>query len=137
MEKQEIGRFYATRFDESVYEFIVNSDATMDCPAIGAESVYRIVIKPRFELFSRNCSFINPAKHGGHIDGLIRDYDIDDDLFDYLREHNMIMYSTDMAYLYGFKDKSGYDREFKEGHPFKWAEKKGPILVKQKNGQYN
>ena len=27
MEKQEIGRFYATRFDEEVYEFIVNSDA--------------------------------------------------------------------------------------------------------------
>ena len=48
----------------------------------------------------------------------------------------MIRYSTDMAYLYGFKDKSGYDREFKEGHPFKWTEKKGPILVKQKKGKY-
>jgi hypothetical protein len=62
---------------------------------------------------------------------------IDDDLFDYLRMHNMIMYSTDMAYLYGFKNKRGYDREVKEGHPFKHAEKKGPILVKQRKGQYN
>ena len=53
----------------------------MDCSAIGTESVYRIVIKPIFELFSKNCSYINPAKHGGHIDGLIRDYDIDDGLF--------------------------------------------------------
>lgn len=134
MEKQEIGRFYATRFDESIYEFIVNSDAMMDCPTIGAKFVYRIVIKPRFELFSHSCSYINPTKHGGNIDGLIKDYNIDDGLFDYLREHNMIMYSTNMAYLYSFKDKSGYDREFKEGHPFKWAEKRGPILVKQKKG---
>ena len=102
------------RFDKKVYEFIVNSDATMDYLAIGAESIYRIVIKPRFELFSRENSCINPAKHGGHIDGVIREYNISDDLFDYLREHNMIMYSTDMAYLYGFKNKSGYDREFKE-----------------------
>lgn len=88
----------------------------MDCPAIGAESVYRIVIKPRFELFSKNCSCINPTKHGGHIDGLIREYNISDDLF-IVKE-----------------DKSGYDRKFKEGHPFKWAEKRGPILVKQKKG---
>ncbi len=137
MEKHEIGRFYATRFDEEVYEFIVNSDATIDCPAIGAESASRILIKPRFELYSRNRSYINPAKHGGNIDGLIREYDIDDDVFDYLREHNMIMYSTDMAYLYGFKDKIGYDRGYKEARPFKRAEKKGPILVKQKKGQYN
>ena len=104
----------------------------MDCPAIGAEFIYRIVIKPRFQLFSKKFTYINPAKYGGHIDGLIREYNISDDLFDYLVEHNMIMYSTDMAYLYGFKDKSGYDREFKGGNPFKWAEKKGPILVKQK-----
>ena len=137
MEKKEIGRFYATRFDEKVYEFIVNSDKTMDCPAIGAKSIYRIVIKPRFELFSKNHSCINPAKHGGHTEGLIREYNIDDDLFVYLRQNSMIMYSTDMAYLYGFKDKSGYDRYAKEGHPFKWAEKKGPILVKQKKGIYN
>lgn len=137
MEKYEIGRFYAIRFDDDVYEFIVNSDDTMDCPIIGAHSINRVVIKPRFELFSNNCSCINPAKHNKSIDGLIKNFDIDDDLFDYLKEHNMIMYSTDMAYLYDFKDKKGYDSEFKEGHPFKWAEKKGPILVKQKNGQYN
>ena len=35
----------------------------------------------------------------------------------------MIMYSTDMAHLYGFKDKEGQVRSFKEGHPFKWAKK--------------
>ena len=37
MEKQEVGRFHATRFDDLVYEFVVANDATMDCAAIGAE----------------------------------------------------------------------------------------------------
>lgn len=137
MERHEVGRFYATRFDESMYCFIVYNDGTMDCPQMGAKSIYRIVIKPRFELFSKNCLYINPAKHGGNIDGLIKAYNIDDDLFAYLKDHNMIRYSTDMAYLYGFKNTDGYDREFKEGHPYKWAAKKGPILVRQRKGQYN
>lgn len=137
MEKQEIGRFYATSFDESVYEFIVNSDATIDCPTIGAESAYEILIKPRFELYSKKRCYRNSAKRDGNIDCLIKNYDIDDNLFDYLREHNMITYSIDMAYLYDFNDKNGYDMRFQNGRPFKWAEKKGPILVKQKKGQYN
>lgn len=137
MERQEIGRFYAVRFDGQVYEFVVYNDYTMDCPILGGKFIYRIAIKPRFELFSRIGSCINPAKTGGHTEGLIKDYIIDDELFDYLKSRNMIMYSIDMAYLYGFKNKEGYDKEFKEKHPFKRAEKKGPILVKQKRGQYN
>ena len=52
----------------------------------------------------------------------------------------MIRYSTDMAYLYGFEDKNGYDSEpgyYGVGSPYKWAKKKGPILVKQRKGQFN
>lgn len=137
MEKHEIGRFYATRFDDNAYEFIVNSDNTMDCPTLGIESISKIVIKPRFMLFTKKGIYMTPSNHNVNNDDLIKDYSIDDNLFDYLKEQGLIKYSTDMAYLYDFKDKKGYDSEFKEGHPFKWAEKKGPILVKQKNGKYN
>lgn len=137
MEKHEVGRFYATRYDGLTYEFVVNNNATMDCPALGVESGKRLIIKPRFVLFGEESVHLCPAKHGGNIEGLIKEYSIDDDLFDYLKVHDMIKYSTDMAYLYGFKDKNGYDIKDKSGHPFKWAEKKGPILVKQKKGQYN
>ena len=52
----------------------------------------------------------------------------------------MIKYSNDMAYFYGFEDKQGYDsepRHYGVGSPFKWAKKKGPVLVKQKNGRFN
>ncbi len=136
MEKQEVGKFYATTFDEKFYEFIVNDNDTIDCPAFDVEGMRRIVIKPRFELCGGERPFKNPARSDVK-DDLIRDFDIDDDLFDYMREHNMIMYSTDMALLYDLKDKSGYDRYRKEGHPFKWAKKKGPILVRQRNGQFH
>ena len=52
----------------------------------------------------------------------------------------MIRYSNDMAYLYGFEDKQGFDSEpnyYGVGSPFKWAKKKGPILSRQRKGQFN
>lgn len=136
MEKQEVGSFYATTFEENVYEFIVYDDSTMACPALDAEAIRKIIIKPRFVLVCEKQVYISPAESGVR-DGLIRDYDIDSDIFDYLKERNMIMYSTDMAYLYGFENKKGYDRNRQKGRPYKWAEKKGPVLVKQRKGQYN
>ena len=136
MEKNIIGKFYAIAFDETVYEFIVYDNKRIECPKLDAKSVYRIIIKPRFMLFADEMVFLNPAKHGV-TDGLIKEFNIDDDLFDYLKTNGMIMYSTDMAYLYGFDDKKGHDLPFKKGRPFKWAEKKGPVLVKQKKGQFN
>lgn len=136
MERLEIGRFYAVRFDRKVFEFIVYNDASMDCPKLQAESINKIELKPRFELFSNANSYINPAKHGT-IEGLIKDYIIEDYLFVYLKERNMITYSTDMAWLYDFYDKKGYDYVYKEKNSFKRALKKGPILVKQRSGKYN
>ena len=56
--------------------------------------------------------------------------------FYYLKEHNMITYSTAMAYLYGFPDKDGFDwKRHSQGEPFKRV--KGPVLEKQKNGCFN
>ena len=71
---------------------------------------------------------------------LIEDYDIEENLFAYLKANGMIRYSNDMAYLYGFEDKQGFDSEpnyYGVGSPFKWAKKKGPILSRQRKGQFN
>lgn len=141
MEKQEIGRFYATSFDEKVIEFIVHNDNTMTCPILNIESFRVMELKPRFCLWNENgCYTYNvPASHFGESQ-LIESYDIDEELFIYLKENGMIRYSTDMAYLYDFEDKYGYDSDPKHygvGSPYKWAKKKGPILVKQRNGQFN
>ncbi len=49
----------------------------------------------------------------------------------------MIRYCIDMAYLYDLPDKGDYDKERYGGTPYKRALKKGPILTKQKEGQFD
>ena len=143
MEKQEIGRFYAKSFTGNVIEFIVYDDNTMDCPILNVYSFRRIYLKPRFVLCAKDLYYIYNVKTNEKYTNsqeLIGNYDIDDELFDYLKQNGMIKYSTDMAYLYGFSDKNGYDSDLNHygvGSPYKWAKKKGPILVKQRKGQFN
>ena len=110
MEKKVIGIFTAIRFDGLAYYFVVYDDKTMDCPMLGAHLVRKVELKPRFEMYSGPKVYINPAPTGGSISGLIKEYVIDADLFCYLRTNKMIRYSTDMAYLYNFPDKNGYDQ---------------------------
>ena len=70
---------------------------------------------------------------------LIGNYVIDDELLRYLKDNNMARYSTDMAHLYNFGDKNGYDHRENYGvrSPFKRAKKKGQILQKQRMGIFN
>lgn len=141
MERQEIGRFYAKSFNGVVIEFIVYDDNSMSCPALNVDSFEKINLKPRFGIKSGEQYFEYnvPACHYGECQ-LIENYDIEENLFEYLKENQMIKYSNDMAYFYGFEDKQGYDsepRHYGVGSPFKWAKKKGPVLVKQKNGRFN
>ena len=151
MRKQEIGKFYAKSFNDIVFEFIVFDDNTIDCPNLGLYD--SIELKPRFELRGHKTdedgnfydfkSYIYDVKSKEKFKNpleLIGEYDIDEELFDYLKQNEMIRYSTDMAYLYGFSDTKGYDSN--PGHngvgsPYKWAKKKGPILERQRNGQFN
>ena len=143
MEKQEIGRFHAMSFNRIVFEFIVFDDNTMDCPTLNLSSFNRIELKPRFVLKGKDLYYTHNVKakeENASPQELIGNYDIDDELFDYLKQNRMIKYSTDMAYLYGFGDKNGYDSDhgcYGVGSPYKWARKKGAILVKQKKGQFN
>ena len=99
-------------------------------------------LKPRFVMWKDNKYYIYnaPAAYSYVDSQLIGNYDIDSDLFEYLKQNGMIMYSNDMAYLYNFEDKNGYDSDPRHdgvGSPYKWAKKKGPILVKQRRGQFN
>ena len=146
MEKKEIGRFQAISYDEKVYDFIVYNDNTIDCLTLNILDVNRIDLKPRFvlskiikkdgkKILRIRYLKVEPKNKNG-VSQLISNYNIDEDLFYYLKEHNMITYSTDMAYLYGFPDKDGFDwKRHSQGKPFKRT--KGLILVKQKNGCFN
>ena len=137
MERCELGRFYATSFDSNVFEFIVFNDNTISCPQLGIDSFDRIILKPRFILVGEDFYYTHEAKADKKYQsapGLIENYEINEDLFNHLKENEMIKYSTDMAYLYGFSDTNGYD---KNKRAYKRAEKKGPVLVKQKKGNFN
>lgn len=152
MEKQEIGKFNAVSFNEDVdLEFIVYNDNSIDCPALELYEYNRINLKPRFELigFKKDeegqlCNIKryvydvkSRVKNKNSLD-LIGRYDIDEELFAYLKENDMIRYSSDMAHLYGFSDKDGYDKErYGVSNPYKRAKRKGPILVNQKKGYLN
>ena len=148
MEKKEIGRFQAISFDEKVYDFIVYNDNTLDCLTLNILGVNRIDLKPRFVLIKfikkddkriLHIKYLKVKQKNKDGDSqLIGKYSIDEDLFYYLKEHNMITYSTDMAYLYRFPDKDGFDwKRHSQGEPYKRARKKGPILVKQRDGCFN
>lgn len=141
MERQEICRFYAKSFDGIVIEFIVYDDNTMSCPTLEIDSFISITLKPRFGIRDdENYSEYDVAACHNEQCQLIEDYDIEENLFAYLKANGMIRYSNDMAYLYGFEDKQGFDSEqnyYGVGSPFKWAKKKGPILSRQRKGQFN
>ena len=141
MEKQEVGRFYAVSFNDIVLEFIVFDDYTMACPALGIDSFRYMLLKPRFILSGDGLYYTYKVKAKEKYTSpqeLIARYDMDEELFYFLKDNYMIRYSTDMAYFYGFPDINGYDRN-RDGvrSPYKWAKKKGPILVKQRRGQFN
>ncbi len=141
MKRQEIGRFSLVTLADKEYEFIVFDNNLIDCPELYIGNADYMYVKPRLELVVKYLTK-NGMKYSTYSIGLkkedsIKEIKIEDDLFDYMKKNNMIVYSTDMAYLYNFKDKDGFDRSKKSGRPFKWAEKKGPVLTKQKQGQYN
>ena len=146
MERQAINKFYAISFDNRIIEFIVFNDNTMDCPTLGINSFNKIILKPRFELYGKNLYYtydVKSEKNHTSSRGLIGNYIINKELFTYLKQRDMITYSSDMAYLYNFNDRGGYDKKDNTknqngvGHPFKWAQKKGKVLIKQRKGIFN
>lgn len=134
MENIEIGRFYAVTFNAQVYKFLVYKDH-ISCTTLKIDNIKKVILQPRMELITEEETF-SPAPFGTN-SGLIRSFYIKDNLFSYLKQNDMIMYSTDMAYLYDFSDKRGYDYANNRGRNYKRASKKGPILVKQRKGQFN
>ena len=135
MERKRVGKFYATAFDETIYTFIVYEDG-IACPTMKVENAKRLIIKPKFEMVGHQDDWYLMPVRAEKSAELIKTYDIDEELFKYLKAKKMIFYSTDMAHLYGFEDKNGYDSEFNKT-PFKRVKDKTKILTKQKQGIFN
>lgn len=140
MNEIEIGRFYAISHGGRVHEFIVREDRSIYSSEYPNIRFNKMIIKPNFVLYGKNQKgeevYVCPTE-GRNDYPLIKKFVIDDNLFDALYLSGTICYSTDMAYLYDLKYKTGYDSCYHEGRPFKWAEKKGKVLQKWKQGIYN
>ncbi len=138
MEYNVIGSFYAVTFDKRIIEIVVLDNDTISIPSWGLDEITFIKMKPRIELYDVNKNKYIPCRYKTK-DDLIVQFVVSDELLNYLREKCMIRYSTDMAYLYDFNNKEGYDRLKKGGKPFKWALKKPgyKVLEKQKQGYFN
>lgn len=141
MKKEIKGVFYAYSFNGLKLKFVVYNNA-IDCPSLHLKGYHRMELKPRFCLMGNDKYYVYKgiSSNEPNESELIGKYDIEEDLFSYLKDKRMILYSNDMAHLYGFPDVNGYDSKkgyYGVGSPYKWAKKKGPILVKQKKGQFN
>ena len=133
-----VGSFSLKTFGGKVYKFNVLDNGLMYCCDITMYPLYRIVLKPLFDLYGldeygmKKSIFIPRCKADDYIESV----DIDECLLAYMRHHNMIMFSTDMAYLYNLPDKDGYDRLYQK-RAFKHVKDKSKVLMKQRRGYYN
>ena len=136
MEAKSIGRFSAYTFGSKYYEFIVRDNKTMYCEEFPEFSCCRMSIQPRFHLLSEDkTKILSPVPVGNSL-GLICSFEFDENVFEYLKDNHMIIYSTDMAYFYNLPDKAGYDIDFQK-RAFKHVRDKEKILLKQKHGIFN
>ena len=109
MEKKQIGRFQAISFDEKVYDFIVYNDNMIDCLTLNILDANRIDLKPRFVLSKiikkddkriLRIKYLKvKQKNKDGVSQLIGYYNIDEDLFYYLKEHNIQIWHIYMDFL--------------------------------------
>lgn len=133
-----VGSFCLKTFEGKIYKFVVKNNGLMYCNEITMYPLYRIVLKPLFDLYGldenggRKSIFIPRNKRNNYIESV----EIEENLLNYMRLNNMIKFSTDMAYLYNLPDKDGYDRLY-QSRAFKHTKDKSKILMKQRRGYYN
>lgn len=142
MNNNEMKYFSAVSFDNNTYHFSVSPDGEIYCNEFGISiPAYVIELKPNFVLRDQGkrtlYSLDDHINNRNKTKSLIKEFIIDPELFDYLRINHMIVYSTDMAFLYGFDLRYAYDA-YSQTRAFKSYRnnelKRTKILAKQKQG---
>lgn len=141
-EINEIKYFSAVTFDNNKYNFAVTPEGEIYCNEFGISfPAYGIELKPNFVLLDHSKRTLYSL--GDHIQNrnktysLIKEFIIDPELFDYLKNNHMVTYSTDVAFQYGFDQNYAFDAHWQK-RAFKSyrynQKKKVKILEKQKRG---
>lgn len=145
MENEEVRYFSALTFDDNTYNFAVTPDGDIYCCEFDlAEPARTIEFKPNFVLRNKHrrpfYSLDDYARERKIEKSLVKEWIIDEDLFNFLMEKRQIMYSAQMAVLYGFEPHYAFDyydqkRAFKSSRNN--AKKRAKILEPMKTGKFN
>lgn len=138
---EEIRYFSAVTYDNNVYHFSINSNDEIYCDEFGITFPSKIIeLKPNFvlrnELRRSIYSLDDYCRERNKKKSLIREYVIDAELYEYLINKRMLMYSTDMAILYGFDPQYAHDAHY-QTRAFKHVKDKSRRLAKQKHGKFH
>lgn len=147
--KTEMKYFSAVTYDGSTYHFGITPNGEISCAEFGITYPASIIeLKPNFVLRSadwRSVYSLDDHLRNRYLkkkDGrsLISKWDIPEDVFEYLINERKVLYSTQMAMLYGFDVDYAYDKNHNK-RAFKSSrhnpEVKARILAPQKLGKFN
>lgn len=145
MNLNEMKYFSAVTYDNEVYEFAVTPEGDIFCCDFDiADPTNIIELKPNFILRDKQgktlYSLDEYTRERNIKKSLIREWIINEDLLEYLIKNRKIIYSTQMAILYGFDPQYAYDAHYQK-RAFKSSRnnplKRTKILARQKAGNFN
>lgn len=145
MDFEEVKYFSAVTFDDNTYNFAVTPKGDIYCCEFDIAQPAKIIeLKPNFTLRDeRGHSFysLDDYTRERKIEkSLIREWIIDEELFSLLMSEHKLLYSTQMAVLYGFDPQYSFDannqkRAFKSSRNNK--KKRAKVLAPMKSGKFN
>ena len=112
--QDEMKYFEAVTFDDYIYHFAITPKGEISCSEFGITVPASIIeLKPNFVLRRADGSSIysldDHARNRNKKKSLISHWKINEEVFEYLINNKKVMYSTDMAVLYGFDSQYAYD----------------------------
>lgn len=119
---KDLMEFTALTYNNSVYHFSITKNGEISCVEFGITTTASIIeIKPNFVLRRADGSTIynlddhlrnrNLKKPNG--ESLVFKWDIPENVLEYLINNKKLMYSTEIALLYGFPTEFAHDINYK------------------------
>lgn len=150
---KELMEFTAITYNNYVYHFSITANGEISCSEFGITIPASIIeIKPNFVLRRADGSTIcnlddhlrnrNLKKPNG--ESLVFKWDIPENVLEYLINNKKIMYSTELALLYGFPTEYAHDINYKrkeirrlQNNPNKSEKHLCKLRTQFKNGKFN
>jgi len=145
MSTEETKCFSAVTYEGNIYNFVITNKGDIFCLEFDlAISTQLIELKPNFILRNEEgrsfYSLDDYVRERKLKKSLISEWIIDEEVFEYLINNRRIMYSTQMAVLYGFDPKYAFDVKYQK-RAFKYSRnnpaKRTKVLKPMKSGIFN